>query len=75
MPYTKRNVRFFAAGIGVILLGYFFLAQPPVDGFYSLTLAPILLVIGYCVLIPIAILIGDGKKPEAEEEATTSMGD
>ena len=69
LPYTKRNVQFFAAGIVVILLGYLFLAQPPVDGFYSLTLAPILLVIGYCVLVPIALLMGEGKKPD--EEATT----
>ena len=71
LPYAKRNVRFFIAGIVVILLGYFFLAQPPVDGFLSLTLAPILLLIGYCVLVPIAVLISEGKKPDEEGEATT----
>ncbi|MDA0745124.1 MAG: hypothetical protein O2954_01295 [bacterium] len=44
-------------GLGTILLGYLCLAQPPVDGFLLLSLAPVLLVIGYCVLIPLALLM------------------
>lgn len=58
----------FLAGIGTILIGYLFLAQPPVDGFLSLTLAPILLVLGYCVLIPIALLLGEPTSKEARTE-------
>lgn len=57
LPYTARNAKWFGGGIGSILLGYICLAQPPVDGFLSLTLAPILLVLGYCVLIPIGLLV------------------
>ena len=68
LPYVKRNVQVFAVAILVILLGYFCMSRPPVDGFLSLTLAPILLVIGYCVLLPIAFLIGEPKKDG--EEAT-----
>jgi hypothetical protein len=63
---VRRNAQVFAAGIAVILIGYPCLAQPPVDGFLSLTLAPILLVLGYCVIIPIALLLGD-KEAETEE--------
>ncbi len=66
LPYSKRNWQVFAAGIGVILLGYILLMQPPVDGVMSLSLAPILLVLGYCVIIPIALLLGD-KEAETEE--------
>ncbi len=62
LPFTKRNWTLFLLGLGVIVLGYLFLRVPPVEGFFSLTLAPILLVIGYCVLIPIAILIGEKKR-------------
>lgn len=69
LPYTGRNVRFFALGIVAILLGYFCLSRPPVDGFLSLTLAPILLVLGYCILIPVGLLIGDKKSPASTEEA------
>ena len=61
LPYSKRNWRLFGLGIGVIALGYVFLSRPPVDGFLSLTLAPLLLVIGYCVLIPMALLKGEKK--------------
>jgi hypothetical protein len=50
------NYWLFALGIGVIIIGYIALAQPPADSFMSLTVAPILLVIGYCVIIPAAIL-------------------
>ena len=76
LPYTRRNVQFIVAGLVTILIGYLFLAQPPVDGFMSLTLAPILLVIGYCVLIPIGLLIGGGKdrEPETEEAGDTVGG-
>jgi len=62
LPFTKRNWTLFFLGLAVIVLGYIFLRIPPAEGFFSLTLAPILLVIGYCVLIPIAILIGEGKR-------------
>ena len=55
--FGKRNLYLFIAGIVVILLGYVALAQPPYDSFWSLSAGPVLLVIGYLVIIPIAILI------------------
>jgi len=59
LPYGGRNVRFFALGLVFIAVGYFCLSRPPVDGFLSLTLAPILLGIGYCVLVPMGLLMGN----------------
>jgi len=56
----------FALGLAIIALGYVFLSLPPVDGFMSLTLAPLLLVLGYCVLLPIAVL-----SRQKEEEPST----
>jgi uncharacterized membrane protein HdeD (DUF308 family) len=53
--FTQKNYILFFAGLVVIVLGFFALAQPPVSGFMTLTLAPILLVIGYCILVPWAI--------------------
>ena len=55
----------FGLGLATIALGYVFLSLPPVDGFMSLTLAPLLLVLGYCVFIPIALLSGN-----KEDEST-----
>jgi len=56
LPFTRKNYIIFAIGIALILLGYVALAQGPADNYLSLSLAPILLVVGYCVVIPIAIL-------------------
>jgi hypothetical protein len=56
LPFNAINYWLFAVGLGVIMLGYIALAQPPAEGFMSLTVAPILLVIGYCVIIPAAII-------------------
>ena len=73
LPYSRRNWTFLGAGVGTILIGYLCLSQPPVDGFLSLTLAPVLLVIGYCVLIPLGLLLGESKKP-TDEASDRSVG-
>jgi len=63
LPFTKRNYVLFAIGFFIIVLGYITL------GYGSITLAPILLVLGYCVIIPIAIIINGGKqKPKEQAE-------
>jgi len=59
VPFTRRNWALFALGLAVIVLGYALLSIPPADGFLSLTAAPILLVAGYCVVLPVAILYRD----------------
>jgi hypothetical protein len=56
LPFTKINYQILAGAILSIVLGYIALAQEPWDGFMALVVAPILLVIGYCVMIPIGIL-------------------
>lgn len=69
-PFTTRNWAIFGLGIAIIVVGYFLLSVPPVDGFWSLTAAPLLLVTGYCVLLPIAILY---KGPGAEESVSADQ--
>ena len=59
LPFGKKNYLWMGSGLVVILLGYFFLGQGPVDSFWSRTLAPVMLVIGYCILIPYGILAED----------------
>jgi hypothetical protein len=50
LPFTRTNYLLFVAGLVVIVAGYISLAGG------SITLAPILLVAGYCVIVPISIL-------------------
>lgn len=72
LPYGGRNVRLFVLGLVFISVGYFCLSRPPVDGFLSLTFAPILLVIGYCVLIPMGLLTGSEKDKNASQKQPQS---
>ncbi len=70
LPFTRKNWYLAIAGLAVIVLGYVFLRIPPAEGFLSLTLAPVLLVVGYCVLIPLAILIRDPSVGQEDEDQT-----
>lgn len=54
--FGKRNLYLLALGVVTIIIGFVLMAQPPVNGFLSRTLAPIILVIAYLVIIPISIL-------------------
>ncbi len=45
-------------GVGVIGLGYFLMSQGDVMGFMSLTLAPIVLCLGYLLVVPYGIMYG-----------------
>ena len=54
--YEKENYIFFVAGIVSVILGYIIMATGETYSFQSLSLAPILLFIGYIILIPIALI-------------------
>lgn len=54
------NTALLAVGVGLLVAGYVSLAKG------SLTLAPVLLVSSYCVLIPAALLVR-GQDPKAGE--------
>jgi hypothetical protein len=43
-------------GLLTLVVGYICLSRGPMDNPLSLTVAPLLLVLAYCVIIPIAII-------------------
>jgi hypothetical protein len=59
VPFTRKNYMVLGIGLAVLIVGYLCLSQGPQDGFLSLTLAPILLVLGYCIIIPYGIMVRD----------------
>jgi len=59
--FGKTNMTLFVVALVVIALGFVTLA------FGSDTLAPILLVLGYCVIIPVSILWKDKDKEKADD--------
>lgn len=60
--WTKTNYLLFGLGFIILVLGYFLLSRDPWDGFTSLTLSPIILMIAYLVIFPLAILFIHKKK-------------
>ena len=54
-PYKRKNYVLFGAGVFVIIVGYLTMYLGEVDSFQSLVLSPMLLLIGYLVLIPYAL--------------------
>ena len=54
--FNKINYFLLFSGILFIILGYLIMAYGEVNSFQSLTLAPIILFIGYIILIPVALI-------------------
>lgn len=73
-PLTKQNYIVLGIGIGIIILGYILMAtgiteEPALpQGKWNNPLAvyvsPVLLVIGYCVVIPYGLMMVFKKKPQ-----------
>lgn len=49
-PFGRRTVTFGGMGLATVVLGFFLLAQG------SIQVAPVLLVLGFCVLLPLALI-------------------
>lgn len=73
LSLNATNYGIIGIGMGVIILGYFLMASDrTVDGFMATVLSPILLVIGYCVIVPIGVLYGGNFKMKKSTEDTHS---
>ncbi|GHV15372.1 hypothetical protein AGMMS49938_13450 [Fibrobacterales bacterium] len=60
---SKKNVLIVGLGILLLVIGFFCLAQGPAENPLSLTVAPLVLVFSYLVVVPLGIL-WEGKKKE-----------
>ncbi|MCI0707726.1 MAG: hypothetical protein L0Y80_09620 [Ignavibacteriae bacterium] len=72
LPFTKTNYQILAVALLVIAAGYVALAQAPWDGFLPLVVAPILLVTGYCILVPFGILYRSKKERDVNGASSES---
>jgi len=55
-PFTLLNYILFAGGLLDIIVGWFLLRAG------HITIAPLMLIAGYCVIIPLAIVLRSGKR-------------
>lgn len=68
------NYKIIGLGLAVIIAGYFALSTSPWDNPIALNVSPVLLVLGYCVIIPFGIIYKRKKtdsQPAAEETPAT----
>ena len=54
--FGKTNYIIFTVGLFSLILGYYLMASGSVNSFQSLTLSPILLFLGYIIIIPMALV-------------------
>ncbi len=64
---SKINYILFGIGLTLIILGYILMGKGEVYSFQSLTLAPIMLFIGYIIVLPVSLIYRDKNSLEAEE--------
>jgi len=68
-PFERINYIIIGIGIIVLILGYILMAEDTVDGTMATVISPILLVLGYIVIIPYGIL----KKAKKDQPAMTEV--
>ncbi|MBT3228924.1 MAG: DUF3098 domain-containing protein [Candidatus Marinimicrobia bacterium] len=56
LPFTRINYFLFIAGLIVIILGYVLMGTGELNSVQALSVSPVVLLIGYLVIIPVAIL-------------------
>tara|TARA_Y100000815_G_scaffold44542_1_gene36736 strand:+ start:1322 stop:1591 length:270 start_codon:yes stop_codon:yes gene_type:complete len=64
--FSTVNYYLFGIGLALIILGYIVMASGEVNSDQSLTVAPIILFVGYIIFIPAALIYRD-KNLENEE--------
>jgi len=64
--FSRKNYYLFAVSFVLLAAGYILLGQGPADNHLSKSVAPVILVLVYCGLIPYAMLSGYGKSEVKE---------
>ena len=54
--FGKRNYQIFGIGILTIIIGYVVMLLGDTDSVQSVKIAPWILIIGYCIIIPLSLL-------------------
>ena len=67
LAFGKMNYILLTVGVVVILAGFYALSQPPIMGTMPLVVAPILLILAYCVILPISIMYRKKEKPTVSQ--------
>ncbi len=62
IPLSRKNFIIFAAGLFLLMVGFYIMTIPPWDSAYALVISPLILILAYFVIFPIGILKRNSKK-------------
>ncbi|MAT38943.1 MAG: hypothetical protein CL946_04995 [Ectothiorhodospiraceae bacterium] len=63
----RMNYIIMLSGVAVIIFGYILMSMGDATSALSVTIAPIILIIGYCIVIPFGILY----RPKPQDESAS----
>jgi uncharacterized membrane protein YesL len=66
IEWTKMNYIILGAGLLFVVVGFFLMTMGPWDNPLSLTVSPIILLIAYLIIFPIAILYKKKEEPNSD---------
>ena len=69
LPLSRVNFIVILVGVLFIAAGYLAMLEGSVEGFVPLVVAPVLLVLGYCVVIPLGILLKESHFGSNQDKA------
>lgn len=61
IPIGKRNIQLYLLGLVVLVVGYIVLSIGPWDNPLSRSVAPLILLLAYLVIFPLAVMAKDKK--------------
>ena len=67
MPFEQSNIIYVLVGIGVIILGYILMGSGGALDFVPLNISPLVLLLGYLVVVPLGIMYGTYRKKKSTE--------
>ena len=62
--FSKKNYLGLLLGVVLLGIGFVCLSLAPANNKVALNVAPIILVLSFAVVIPVSIMLGNGKKKE-----------
>ena len=65
--FSSKNLKLFWICLALLTVGYILLGQGPVENPLSKTVAPVILVAVYCVLIPYSIMAKAKEQPKGRD--------
>jgi hypothetical protein len=72
--FSTKNILLFLICTGLLIVGYWLLGQGPVNNPLSKSVAPVVLVVVYCVCIPYAILAKEKGAPKEGQQQQKKQG-